>query len=122
MNGNEPRVPLEVLEPGDSDPTYWDRFQLRVIEAARSTLSHRRRASVTLGGIVVSWGRLILPLAAAAGLSALLVSGGTDPSSQGIAGVEEVLEPPDGEEPLPSFLHSDELVDRDLVLFAVEGF
>jgi len=124
MTEREPRVPLEILDPGFGDVKYWERFHRRVMSEARVRLAARRQASLTMGDIVVSWGRMILPLAAAAALSVLLLAprDAVRPDQE-IAGVEEVLElPASGEEPLPSFLHSNELVDRDVVLFAVEGF
>ena len=125
MSQVEPRVPLEILDPGYRDPGYWQRFQNRVMEAVRPHLAYRRRAQVTMGGVMLSWSRLILPVtvAAAVVVAVFLSQQAPAPEVENIAGVEEVLGfPADGEEPLPSFLHSDEAVDRDVILFAVEGF
>lgn len=125
MNDREPRVPLGILDPGYGDSGYWWRFQRRVMEAAQPILANRRRARVTLEGVMVSWSRTILPATLAAAVVAMLFLLGDSPASpaESIASVEEVLGlPTDGEEPLPSFLHSDEAVDRDVILFAVERF
>jgi hypothetical protein len=101
------------------------RFQQRVMEAVASELASRRRAALTMGDVVLSWGRLVVPGAvAAAVIAAVFVL--RPPASDElapVAGLEEVLSAPAaGEEPLPAFLYSDEIVDRDVVLFAVEGF
>lgn len=125
MIDREARVPLGILDPGYDDPGYWRRFQRRVMEAAQPVLAGRHRARATLGGVMVSWSRMILPATLAAAVVAvlLLVGEGPTPQAESIASVEDVLGlPTDGEEPLPSFLHSDEAVDRDVVLFAVERF
>lgn len=125
MSHLEPKPPLELLDPGYEDPGYWRMFQWCVMEAARPHLARRRRAHVTVGSVMVSWSRMILPATVAvAGVALLLLFGGSSLSEvENIVGVEEVLGvPADGETPLPSFLHSDESVDRDAVLFAVEQF
>ena len=125
MSEMEPGVRLEILDPGYRDPGYWQRFQIQVIKAVRPHLAYRRRTQVTMGDVMVSWSRLILPatVAAAAIAGAVLVRQTQAPEAQDVAGVEEVLRlPADGEEPLPSFLHSDEVVSRDVILFAVEQF
>ena len=125
MSEVEPGVQLEILDPGCRDPGYWPWFQSRVMEAARPHLAYRRRNQVTMESVMLSWSRLILPVtvAAAAVAAAVLVRESRLPESEDIAGVEEVLGfPADGEEPIPSFLHSDEAVDRDMILFAVERF
>ncbi len=121
MSEVEPRAPLEVLDPAIRDPGYWERFQRRVMAAARPHLAERSRAEVTVEDIMVSWGRLILPLAAAAVAAAVLLSARGNAVDE-LGGVQEALAVPVEGEPLPAFLHSDEVVDRDLVLFAVEGF
>lgn len=124
MTEMEPRVPMEALDPERGEPGYWDRFQARVMEAVRPALAERRRASETVGAVMLSWSRLVLPLAAAAAVVAVLAVPG-EPASESplpVAGIEELIRTPvDGEDPLPSFLHSEEVVDRDLVLLAVEG-
>jgi hypothetical protein len=118
----EPKVSLDALDPGADDPGYWPQFRRGVADRAGPLLAERRRAShVTLEGVVYAWGRWVLPAVAAAVLAALLIGRAT-PSVQGdsVAGVEEILEEPSGAERLPSFLHSGEDLDREMVLLAVE--
>jgi hypothetical protein len=124
MSQIEPRVPLDILDPGQADSLYWDRFQRRVMTAVRPHLSRRRDTRVTVERVMLSWSRLVLPVAVAAAIGAVVLA--RESSLQEvdeIVGLEEVLEvPDDGAEPLPTFLHSDEVVDRDILLLAVEGF
>ena len=125
MNDVEPGVPLAPLDPGHGDPGYWWRFQRAVMDAAEPVLASRRRAQITVESVMVSWSRMILPMMAAAAVVAVLFLAGEGPGvpAEPLVSVADVLEfPTDGEEPLPSFLHSDEAVDRDVVLFAVERF
>ncbi len=121
---SEPRreVPLTVLDPGYADPGYWERFQRRVMGSARPHLAQRRRNQPTVEGLMLSWGRMVLPLAAAAVVAAMsLLPRGQGEGLQNLAGVEEVLDVPQaGEDPLPEFLHTDQVIDRDLMLFALE--
>ncbi len=128
MGDLEPKAPLEILDPANGDPTYWLRFQRGVMEATEPVLAERRRARLTMEGVVFSWGRLILPAAVAAAAVASLLIPNEPPAAppiEAVAGVEDVLESPAyggnaGGNALPSFLHSKEDVDRDLVLLAVE--
>jgi hypothetical protein len=125
MNHIEPKVSLDALDPGRGDPGYWGRFQAQVMSAAGPELTRRRRARVTMGDVMLSWSRLVVPFAVTAAAAAALVL--VQPAQQGeleeMAGLEEYLRVPlDGAEPLPAFLHTDAVVDRDLVLFAVEGY
>lgn len=124
MNQLEPKVPLDVLDPERDDPGYWDRFQARVLEAVAPVLAERRRERITVGDVMLSWSRLVLPLAAAAAaLGVLIPRVALQDEVVAVAGVEDVIGvPADGGEPLPAFLHSDEDVDRDVVLFAVQDF
>ncbi|MSR22987.1 MAG: hypothetical protein EXR92_05515 [Gemmatimonadetes bacterium] len=121
----EPQVPLEELDPGRGDLGYWVRFQQRVMGAVAPELAARRRAALTLGYVLLSWGRLAVPMAvvaAAAIAGLLLLRPALDEDFGSVVGLEELLSVPrDGEEPLPAFLYSDETVDRDQVLLAVEG-
>ena len=66
MSEMEPGVRLEILDPGYRDPGYWQRFQIQVMKAVRPHLAYRRRTQVTMGGVMVSWSRLILPATVAA--------------------------------------------------------
>ena len=124
MSDFEPKAPLEILDPAEGDPTYWRRFQREVMDVAAPVLAERRRARLTMEGVVFSWGRLILPAAVAAAAVASLLIPGEPPAAppiEVVAGVEDVLGlPPYGGNSIPAFLHSNENVDRDLVLLAVE--
>jgi hypothetical protein len=119
----EPKVRLAVLDPAADDPGYWLRFRRGVAERAGPVMAERRRRTshLTLEGVVFAWGRWVLPAVAAAVLAAFLLTGDA-PTERGgnVAGVEELLEGPSGAERLPSFLHSGEDFDREMVLLAVE--
>jgi len=123
----EPGVDLTPLDPGVADSEYWDRFQLRVMASVGPRLRELARAprTITWGEVVVAWGRVLVPgaaLAAAVATFVLLQSSTGLSEFEFLAGIEEVLAlSSGGEEPLPSFLHSDAVVDRNLVLYAVEG-
>jgi hypothetical protein len=80
----------------------------------------RRRSHLTLESVVFAWGRWVLPAVAAAVFAAFLVTRDAPTEGGHVAGVEEVLEGPSGAEALPSFLHSGDDFERDLVLLAVE--
>ena len=124
MSEHDRSVPLKVLDPGYDDPGYWERFQRKVMRSAGPLLAQRRRDELTVEGLMLSWSRLVLPFALAAALAALVLLPRT--RTDGIAelaGVEEVVDVPEaGQQRLPHFLHTNQVVDRDLMLFAVEGF
>lgn len=125
MNELEPEVSIRILDPEDADPGYWERLHADIVSRAEGELVRRRRARFTIETQVVSWSRAILPIAAAAaGVAfALLTFEGSTSATEAFAGLEDVIVvPTDGEPPLPYFLHSDQEVDRDAVLFAVERF
>lgn len=125
MNNLEPEIPLRVLDPEGTDPGYWERFHARSLRRAEAELVRRRRARFTVESQLMSWGRAILPVAAAAAAVAfaILAVDGPPSSTETFAGLEDVIDVSiDGEPPLPYFLHSDQEVDRDAVLFAVERF
>ena len=121
MSVADERARLGVLDPASDDPAYWRRFHDAVMERSQGVLAARRKQSVTVEGLVLSWGRVVLPAALAAVAAAAVLLPGAPPPDAEVAGVEEVLEmPTTGEDPLPAFLHSDRTFDRDLVLLAVE--
>lgn len=124
MSHIEPKVPLEVLDPGASDPGYWNRFQNQVMEAVRPALAARWDRHLTLGDAVMAWSRYAVPFAiAAAACAALVIISEPAPAVQVAAGVEDFLLDAQREEasPLPAFFHTEEVVDRDVILLAVEG-
>jgi hypothetical protein len=84
---------LEALDPGGDDGLYWARFRRSVLLRAGAELARRRdRLDPTVGDVVVSWGRAVVPLAVvAAGLAAVLLWEAPAAPDPGAAGVEELL-------------------------------
>lgn len=117
---------LERLDPAVVDPAYWERFQARVMQRARPALAQRRReAMVTVGQVLHSWSRAVVPMAMAATLMAALFlldqaptpSQAPSASALGESGV--LTEAEAG--PVPDFLSSGEVISRDRALTLVEG-
>ncbi len=123
----EPGLPLEAIDPAAGDPTYWDRFQNRVLRAAGPALELRRQAAeITMSGVLASWSRLVVPAALVAAAAAGLLLVQPPEASEApppLLGLEDLLAPHwgDGPDALPAFLVSEEPVDREAVLVAVEG-
>jgi len=118
---------LDELDPGREDVWYWSRFQERVMAQALPELLRRDRAArVTLAHVMESWSRLLVPgTVAAAVLGAVLFLSQPEPAPINDSPVllDELTFPADGDqEGLPDFLASDDVLDRDAVLFAVEGY
>ena len=82
---------LSVLDPATDDPNYWLRFQSWVVHSAGPELARRRlMAQLTVGDVMNSWARTLLPTAVlAAALAGLLLFRGA-PTPAPI-GVEELL-------------------------------
>ncbi len=115
------RIPLELLDPGNSDPGHWARFQARVMALAGPELARRRAARpLTIGDVLASWWRLLVPasVVAAAAMASLLMPAETT-SGAGIA-IEEALVSGVDDEPLPAVLVADQ-VDEVAFLVAIEG-
>ena len=66
---------LSVFDPASRDPNYWFRFRWWVMSAAAMELARRRRAMrLTVGDVLESWARALLPTAAlVAALAAMLL-------------------------------------------------
>lgn len=66
---------LSVLDPASRDPNYWLRFRWWVMSGAASELARRRRAvRLTVGDVLQSWARTLLPTAAlVAAIAAMLL-------------------------------------------------
>ncbi len=126
--GGPGRTPgFEELDPSRDDVWYWARFQDRVMaETMPELLRRQRSARVTFAQVMESWSRLLVPgmVAAAAVAATLLLSQAEPPSINDSAVVLEELMFPvgPGQEELPDFLVSGDALDRDAVLFAVEGY
>ncbi len=126
MSALEPERRLRELDPQQGDDRYWSRFQVRIMEAAAPALAARReRARMTVGGVFLSWSRLVVPatVTAAAVAALILLQGGPTEEVAVEVGVEELLWSAEEEaDPLPAFLRTEQVVDRDVVLFALEEY
>lgn len=139
-HGLDPYAPdLGGLDPGRDDPTYWYRFQARVMEAALPELARRRRMGrTTMVDVMSSWSRLVAPVALAAAAMALvfLADSGASPefqlhtersaterSADVLLGVEDLLLPAaEAGNGAQRFFDSEVALDRDDVLLMVEGY
>jgi hypothetical protein len=57
---------LAVLDPGQTDPGYWRRFHGWVLGSAAAELARRRLREATIGDVMLSWWRTVVPIAAVA--------------------------------------------------------
>jgi hypothetical protein len=113
---------LEVLDPASQDPNYWFRFRGWVMTGAARELARRRLiAEITVGDVLTSWARAVVPTAVlAAALAAIvLMRAGTVPTQHPI-GVEELLMSEIPSEIVPVLLSPDETAG--VVAFASEIF
>lgn len=106
--GQDPEVAewLRTLDPGSEDPNYWLRFRSWVMESAGPELSRRRLlADVTVGDVLQSWSRTLVPTAllAAAVAGLALLRGPVAPEINPL-GVEELLVSELGDDPIPAAL------------------
>jgi hypothetical protein len=126
MKEIEPKVPMDVLDPGGREPGYWVRFHRSVMKAAGPELARRAGARVPgLEDLLASWSRLFVPGAVAVAVMAgLLLMVDTDEALPlPMVGVEELLTPEwiEGDPgPLPAFFFQEE--DFDAVLLAANPF
>lgn len=130
--GIDPRVRqwLSSLDPAETDPAYWLRFQQSVMRRASRELARRRAlADLTVTDVVSGWARTVVPsalLAAAAAAVFLLQPQPTavaGTSTERVLQVEEVLAEGDGQS-IPAVL-SDEALQGAMpsgVMFASEIF
>lgn len=112
---------LELLDPGHSDPGHWARFHNRVMALAGPELARRRATQpLTVGDVLASWWRLLVPasVAAAAVMASLLVPAETTPGTD--IAIEEALVSDVDDEPLPAVLVADQM-DEVEFLVALEG-
>ena len=115
------RIPLELLDPGHSDPGHWARFQARVMALAGPALARRRVArQPTVGEVLASWWRLLVPASVVAGAAmvSLLMPAETAPGTD--IAIDEALLAGFDDEPLPDVLVADQ-VDEVAFLVAIEG-
>jgi hypothetical protein len=114
---------LSFVDPATDDPNYWLRFRAWVMKNASPELARRRlMAELTVGEVVTSWARTVVPSALAAAALAglvLLRSAGVGPPP--LVGVEELLVVGlEEEETIPRTLAPDEASVQ--VVFAAERF
>ena len=110
---------LSVLDPATDDPNYWLRFRSWVVHAAGPELARRRlMAELTVGDVMTSWARTLVPTAvvAAALAGLLLVRGAPTPAP---IGVEELLTSEVEGQTIPTLTAP---VPNARVVFASEAF
>lgn len=113
---------LQTLDPASQDPNYWFRFRGWVMSSAARELAQRRlMAQLTIGDVMSSWARALVPsavlAAAVAGLLLLRADTAHVPQSMG---VEELLVTELPGETVPVLLAPDG--SAGLVAFASEIF
>lgn len=84
---------LSSLDPVSRDPNYWLRFRWWVVSAAAAELARRRRqASLTVGDVLESWARALVPTAAlVAALAGLLLMRSQAPVEWPPISVEDLM-------------------------------
>ena len=113
---------LDVLDPAHRDPNYWLRFRGWVLTGAARELARRRLiAELTVGDVLASWARAVVPTAVLAAVMAgmMLMRGEAVPAQRPI-GVEELLVSEIPSETVPVLLLQDEAAG--IVAFASEIF
>lgn len=116
--GRDPELEaaLSVLDPASRDPNYWFRFRSWVMTGAARELSRRRFvARLTVGDVLESWARALVPTAAlVAAIAGLLLLRGEPLGDLPPIGVEELL---------VSEIEGSTIPERiGNVTFAAEGF
>ena len=112
---------LSVLDPARGDPNYWLRFRSWVLGAAARELSRRRlMAQLTVGDVVQSWARTVVPTALVTALLAgVLLLRESALSAPLPISIEEVLVSEIEGETIPMMLEAEEAL---VVTFASEIF
>lgn len=84
---------LSALDPASRDPNYWYRFRWWVMSGAGMELARRRRdVRLTVGDVLESWARALVPTAAlVAALASLLLMHEDAPSEWHPVAAEELL-------------------------------
>jgi hypothetical protein len=113
---------LAVLDPARGDPNYWLRFRSWVMGAASRELARRRLVTrLTVGDVVTSWARTLVPTAVLTAVvaSILLVRSGAFAAPQPM-GLEELLVSEIEGETIPVMIAPD--LGAGAVSFASEDF
>lgn len=106
--GQDPEIAawLRALDPAAEDPNYWLRFRSWVMESAGPELARRRLlADVTVGDVLQSWSRTLVPTAllAAAVAGLALLRGPVAVDSNPLL-VEDLLVAELADDPIPAAL------------------
>lgn len=112
MSGEPRERPLTPLDPARGDPNYWSRFHRRTSALAAPELARRvRRSGETVSGVVTTWSRAIVPLAAAAAATAallILAEPAVDSEVPVAAEIGAMVESGSGEDPMSALLDSED--------------
>jgi len=110
---------LAAFDPATEDPNYWPRFRSWVMSGATRELARRRRvARITVGDVVHSWARALVPTALlAAVVAGLLLWRSGSPI---FVSIEEMLVSEIEGETIPVMTSPARV--REAVIFAVEAF
>lgn len=78
MSHQDPIFTLASLDPEVEEPGYWSRFEQDTLRRASHELARRSSlAQVTMGQVMMSWSRMVVPSAlAAATMAAVLLAQG----------------------------------------------
>ncbi|MGD8320758.1 MAG: hypothetical protein PVJ02_09895 [Gemmatimonadota bacterium] len=101
---------LELVDPAARDPHYWLRFQNKVLKSASGELARRRlMADLTVGEVLSSWARAVVPTAIlAAVVAAMVLLHGQPVTAPMPTSVEDLLVAGLGDQTIPAALSSDE--------------
>lgn len=123
--GRDPELSsaLKSVDPASRDPNYWMRFHRNVMSRAGAELSRRRlMAELTMGDVLSSWARAIVPTALlAAAVAALVLARTMSVQAPARATVEDLLVAGLGDQSIPAALSSD-AESGPAVAFAGESF
>ena len=113
---------LEVLDPARRDANYWFRFRGWVMNGAAGELARRRLVvELTVGDVLTSWARTVVPTALlAAALAGMIMMRAETVPAQQMVGVEELLVTEIPSETVPVLLSPDEAAG--MVAFASDIF
>ena len=110
------------LDPAVDDPNYWLRFRGWVMTGAARELARRRlMAQLTVGDVLTSWARTVVPTAVlAAALAGLLMLRSAESPGSDFIGLEELLVSEIPGETVPVLLTPEG--NEGVVAFAAEIF
>lgn len=122
--GSDAALPsaLALIDPASGDPNYWLRFRDWVLRNAAPELARRRlMAELTVGDVMTSWARAVVPTAVlAATLAGIILLRGQQTPGQELVSVDELVLAEVGDVTVPADLRLGETAS--VVAFAEEGF